>query len=639
MAIELSAAIVCQHTMLAKADGLYHEAPEFRTRVMNGSLPPVEQRLPRNPVLLAPVERIGKYGGTWHISLMGYDHTSLLTRSLAYENLVRWDPAWTKVIPNLAQSWQVKSNSSVFVFKLRPGTRWSDGAPFTSEDIKAWFDDVVDVPELTPIPPAWLVLDGKTARCTAIDRDTVEFHFVGPNAIFLQFLTSLRAGALTRYPQHYFRRFHVRHNPDGARDLMKQTGTTNWADAFQKIYAPFDWVNPDAPTLDAWILTTPYKTGNTPIRAVRNPYYWKVDTQGNQLPYIDSVEATVVMEHSELLQRALNGRIDFQNEGLDWNASFASLQQNADRANYRLMRLIPSMPNMLAICLNLTHRDPVMRSVFTNKAFRVALSEAINRDLIIRRVLGGKGKPWQVAPRDESPIRHDRLGSQYTRFDPERAVQALDAMELRRAGDKRQRLLPDGRPLSINLVLPSGPGDDWIGALKIVEENWRDIGVELKTETLSRPDFYARLNANQHDGAVWWSGGGIAPVMEPEFYVPITFERIGPPRVPYGVPWAAWFVNPGAANAEAPPPNVQRQMRIYRQIMGEPDQNRQNEMMRQVMDIAADEFYAIGLCQEQMFYSIASRNLRNIPELQFDSWTYPNPAPSNPCQFFFDLPK
>ncbi len=639
MVIVLSAAILSPHAMLAKAAGIYREAPEFRTRVMAGSLPPVEQRLPRNPVLLSPVERIGRYGGTWHITLLGYDHTSLLSRTIAYENLVRWDPYWTKVIPNLAQSWEVKSNATVFVFKLRPGTRWSDGAPFTSEDVKAWFDDVVNVPELTPIPPSWLVLDGRTAICEVIDPGTIEFRFAGPNAIFIQHLASMRANALARYPQHYFRKFHVRHNPDGARDLVKRTGATNWADAFQKVYAPWDWVNPDAPTLDAWVMTTPYKPGTTPIKAVRNPYYWKVDTQGNQLPYIDGIEATVVADQAQLLQRVLDGRIDMQSEGFDWKVASPQLLDRKGRDKWRPMRLIPSMPNMLALCLNLAHPDPIVRSVFTNKAFRVALSEAIDRKRIIKEVLDGRGKPWQIAPRDESSFRHEKLGVQFTQFNPRRSAQALDELELKPATDSGIRRLRDGRTLEIEILLPTGRGEDWITAFKILEENWRAIGVGMKIETLSRTDFYARLNANRHDAAAWWSGGGITPIMEPEFFVPVTFERIGPARVPYGVPWAAWFTDHGAANAQEPPPSVRRQMEIYRKIMGEPDQNRQKTLMRQVLDIAAEEFYAIGLCQDTVSHAIVSRDFRNVPEPQFDSWTYPTPAPANPCQFFFDLSK
>ncbi len=129
--------------------GKFKEATALADQVKAGKLPPVEQRLPKNPMVVQPTEQVGKYGGTWRTALIGGQDTAWLTRTIAYDYLVRWDPAWKKVMPNIAESFEASPDAKSFTFKLREGMKWSDGQPFTADDVVFYVNDVYRNKELT----------------------------------------------------------------------------------------------------------------------------------------------------------------------------------------------------------------------------------------------------------------------------------------------------------------------------------------------------------------------------------------------------------------------------------------------------------------------------------------------------------
>jgi len=613
----------------------FSEAPNLTAEVRAGRLPPLERRMPAAPLVITPIDKPGYYGGTWRMLLNGYDHGALLSRSIGYEPLVRWDPNWSRVLPNLASSWTVSPDAKVYQFRLRTGLRWSDGQPFTAHDVVAWMDDVARDPELNPVPPAWLLVGGHLPQCLAVDDTLLEFRFPEPNALFLEQLAGMRANELTRYPAHYFRPFHRRHNPAAARALAEQTGLP-WPQAFGTRLTPRTWRNLEVPTLDAWVLATPYVPGVTNVLARRNPYYWKVDTLGRQLPYLDEIQFRVVSDEAELVQRVLAGEVDYQREGAPGRSFQPQLLAAAKQSGSIPVRVIPSIPGPVALNLNLTHRDPEMRRILGNREVRIALSLAIQRHRIIKEVYHAQGRPWQVAPRPESPFNHPTLGMQFTEYAPERAGRLLDAAGLTHPTAEALRSLPDGRPFRLEILVPELGSPEWPAVLEHIQRDWRSVGVELTWRVVPREPFYALVADNRHDAVLWWGGGGHAAMLEPEYYVPVTFERLGALRVFYAVPWAQWFLDPHARDAEQPPPTVLRQMDLFRRLMAEPESSRRFDLMRQVIDIAAQEFYVIGICLESV--GVAPRNpaFRNVPATHFDSWLYPDPGPLNPCQFFID---
>ena len=178
----------------AKAADLYGESPECAAAVRAGSLPPVEERLPPNPEIVQPGDSIGRYGGTLRMALLGWNDIAWLDRTLAGESLVRWDPQWTRIIPNLAQSWSVNADATEYTFRLRRGVHWSDGAPFGADDIVFWNEAIFRTGIVHP-PVPWLRAAGRPVTVAKIDDHTVVFRFAAPNGLLLYGL----AGYLMSY--------------------------------------------------------------------------------------------------------------------------------------------------------------------------------------------------------------------------------------------------------------------------------------------------------------------------------------------------------------------------------------------------------------------------------------------------------
>ncbi len=153
--------------------------------VKAGKLPAVDKRLPENPMVVKPTEKTGKYGGTWRTALRGGADNAWLTRTLGYDYLVRWDPEWKTVVPNIAESWTVNPEATEYTFKLRKGMKWSDGKPFTADDIVFWVNDVMNNKELTPAVGGWFAAGGKYGTAEKVDETTVKFKFSAPNGMVL----------------------------------------------------------------------------------------------------------------------------------------------------------------------------------------------------------------------------------------------------------------------------------------------------------------------------------------------------------------------------------------------------------------------------------------------------------------------
>src|SRR5690606_13161328 len=188
---------------------------------------------------------------------------------------------------------------------------------------------------------------------------------------------------------------------------------------------PTAWNNAELPTINPWMVVEPLGPEATQVRLVRNPYFYAVDTEGNQLPYIDEVVYNVGQEVETLVLQALNGEIDMQDRHIATNANRAVFFDNQEAGGYHFYETIPSSSNVMVISLNLTHLDPMKREIYQNLDFRIGLSHAIDRQEIIDVIYVGQGEPYQAAPRPQSPLYNERLARQYTEYDPDLANEYL----------------------------------------------------------------------------------------------------------------------------------------------------------------------------------------------------------------------
>ncbi len=628
----------------------YRESPQLTAMTEKGDLPPVERRLPKAPLVVPPHERIGTYGGTWRMAMVGNQDGALLYRTMGYEHLVRWDPAWTKVLPNLAQTYRVNADATEFTFTLREGLRWSDGHPFTAEDIAFWYHDVLSNPDLTPEPPAWLTSDGKLVGFEARGPFEVVFRFAAPNSLFLHRLASAKEElSPARYPMHWMKRFHIRHNPDGIQAEIERANARDWVELFnlkngtlgkQTHIAPLFRVEigeraggvPDDfepwPTLNAWSLVGEETAGGeTSLIAIRNPYYWKIDTAGQQLPYIDRLRFTVVETTDQAMGLARAGRIDMQARRISQHRGLIKSLIESDAI--RVFSLIEADANTVPLAFNQTHSDPEKRRLFGRLAFRVALSLAIDRKAIIDKVYSGEGMPYQVAPRPQSRYYHDRLARQFLEFDPARANALLDDMGLTQRDADGFRRMPNGRRVSLTIsVRPDNVTQR--DAVAMVTGYWRKIGIDAMMREISRKELYGMVQNQTHDVVVSQPDGGMEAMLAPENYLPAG------PSSDFGIGWVRWSKDPADSGAVEPPADVKRQIDLYESLSRETAPRRQDQIARAILDISADRLDVIGISLRPDAWGVLSDRMRNVPRVIIAAWTYPTPAPTNTCQYFLD---
>lgn len=608
------------------------EAPNLAQLVAGGKLPKLADRLPEKPMVVTPLEGVGSYGGMWNRGLSGSsDHNGIL-RCVGNNGLTRWDTDFTKALPNVAESWDVSPDGTTFTFHLRKGMKWSDGQPFTADDVVFSIEDCVKNTDLYSAPPAILTIGGKGPDVTAIDANTVQFKFAGPYGLFIEQLATPLGQHPTLFCKHYASQFLPKYN-DKLDDLVKAAGMTKWTDLFRAkngdIEIPSRWANPDKPVLDPWVIVEPYVGGATRVVVKRNPYFWQVDTGGNQLPYLDGINFNIFQDVESLLLNALSGKIDMQERQINSLANKPTLSQNMKKGGYHLMELVPSAAQQCQIYLNMTHKDPKMREMFANKDFRIALSLGIDRGEIIDLVYLSQSQPYQTGPRPDHPWYFEQLARQYTDRDVDKANAMLDKLGYDKQDGQGFRLRPDGQKIFFAIDVIPTLTPDCVDTLELVKKHWVDIGVDIKVNTIERALYYSRGDNNEHDAAVWPGPGGLDFMFDPR---DLFAQHTQGSR--YALPWAQWYVS-GGKQGEEPPESQKQRMKLYDQARATADLDERQKLMKQVFQLCADAFETVGVCLAVSTFGICKDSFTNVPKKEPDSWTYPNPAPSLPQQFTF----
>jgi peptide/nickel transport system substrate-binding protein len=511
--------------------------------------------------------------------------------------------------------------------------KWSDGEPFTSADVEFYVNSVATNAELNPTQP------DNPYTIEVVDDQSFTITYEEPNGFALQRICQADGVNWTRYPRHYLEQFHIDFNPDGIDALIEEAGAADWIELFRLKGAgipgtPYDarWSNVDLPRLHAWKLVEPYGEG-TRVRFERNPYYWKVDTNGQQLPYIDEVVFDVLEDPEVLLLRASNGEIDMHARHITTNTNKPVLAENREAGGYEFFDIVPSSMNDVVFALNQTHKNEALREIFMNKDFRVGLSHAINRQEIIDVVFVSQGEPWQLAPRQETPWYNETLAKQFTEYDVDLANEHLDKVLPDKDGSG-MRLLPSGEAFTFVVEVAAELNPFWTDTANLVIDYWKAVGVNASLKPEDRSLMYTRKAANEHDCAIWGGDGGLNDAMlEARWYYPHSDESL------YGIGWVVWANNAGGnpqAEAVEPPEAVQQQVELYNEIERTPDPTAQDELFNELLTIAQEQFHAIGICLPAMGYGIKKVNMKNVPATMPGAWLYPNPAPSHPETYFFE---
>lgn len=608
----------------------YVEAPMLAQKVEAGALPPVAERVSAEPEVVSGPDGPGRYGGQLRFGLRGSSDHNHILRLVGPQGLVRWDVAYTQVVPNVAESFEINEDATEFVFRLRDGMKWSDGQPFTADDVVFNVEDLLLNADYAPTPPRYMA-GGEPMRVEKVDDYTVKFTFAAPYGDFLAELASPLGQHPVLYAKHYCQQFHPSY-VDDIDAVVAQNGAADWKNLFQQkcgdIEIPARWGNPDRPTLDPWVVTEPYTGGATRVVMERNPYFWQVDPEGRQLPYIDRLVAPIAQDVESLILQIIGGNIDFALRHVDAPANRPVLAQNREAGDYRFFEAASVGGSGMVINLNLTSKNPALRELFNQRDFRIALSLGMNRQEIIDTALLGQGEPWQQGPFENHPNYHERLSTQYLEHDPAKANALLDGLGLARGADGARRMA-NGEPVRFSIDVIPTLQPEHVDMLEMISRQWADIGVQMDVNPLERTFYYERTsNSNDHDAAVWGGQASWVPGEIPQQIVPVHHDSR------WGIPWSHWY-NSGGAQGEEPPASVKERMRLYDEAKATTDPEARRTLIHRIADIAADEFEVMSVSKAVPTYGIVKNGLRNVPESMPSSWYYPTPGPALPQVWFW----
>lgn len=611
------------------------QAPILERLVDRGELPPVPDRVGPEPVVLKGIDGIGNYGGTWlRVANSPFD-VNVIGWRIGGSGLVHWSPLGDPIRPHIAKSWEVSEDRREWTFNLRKGVRWSDGHPFTADDILYWYQE--DNRDFNSVFPAWMVTKGKTGRVVKIDDYTVKFIFDEPNGVLLEGLAG--AGGWQPFaPRHYLLQYHPEH---GDQELIAKAMAARGLSSKRALYkAVKDFRNTEHPRMWPWVYRT-YQS-SPPESFVRNPYYFAVDPEGNQLPYIDRV--LFDLKSPKLIPiAAANGSVSMQARHLRFQ-DYTLLMENREAYDYEVKHWFNAVRSNFTIWPNLNHRvrpeDPVSawKAEFLNeKTFRQALSLAINRQKIIDAVYAGQGEPAQIDPGASSPFGSEKLRKSFVEYDPERASAMLDALGLDQRDSEGMRTFPDGRRMTWYLNFTDYTGE---GPAQFVVNDWASIGVRTILRERARPLFQNERAALLQDFTIWSGESEFNPMIGPRSFVPVhSWAHFAPA---FGV----WFHKGGlygderAAAGQEPARGtpIRRVQELYESAQQTADRLKQIEIWQQIFDIAAEEVWAISITTPPPNLAVVSNQMRGVPDNLLSGASYSTPNNARPETFFFIEP-
>jgi peptide/nickel transport system substrate-binding protein len=612
------------------------EAPMLAEMVARGELPPVEERLPEDVLVLEPEEEIGQYGGTLRMVANGPGHGNL--KMLMYDVPVRWNRDLTGYEPNLFKDWVYSEDGTAVTFFLRRGVKWSDGAPFTTDDIRFWWEDLALNEDFGDVPfPGWGFLRGERMTVDIVDDFTVRFNFAFPNWMLPYTIAQgFWVWEAMMTPRHYLEQFHPDYNSD-IEDYTLLGEKRLWHQ------------NPDHPVLFAW-RPVEYEAG---VRLVveRNPYYWKVDTAGNQLPYIDRIIDEEVTDPEVRLLKLLAGEIDASwRTATSYSLDIPVILEAAPDVGLRYLDgFVAGEGSAPGIMINQDFaEDEYVRDVLRNKHFRRALSHAIDRDHINDVVWLGMGEITGGTTASKQAIHfqspdgkrvYEEWQNAYTEYDVALSNKLLDDFGLTKrdpatgyrvrqdTGEVLELIITDSAPLTT-------PGGAFLG---LIESYWEEIGLKTTIDVIPN----AAAGHNTQEGLfhffLWWGEpqDGLSELdlfTYPEnVFVTGLYWRNWPLQ-------GKWFASGGSDGWE-PGPIAQGLYDLYASALSEPDMEKRHTYVHEaIRKYWIDEGpFHIAATRGLPMPVFVKENLRNVPNYGILSpWAPACPGSQDPPQWFFE---
>ena len=598
--------------LLPASAAQWNESPMLAELVQQGVLPPVSQRLPSVPSLATlPKAATGRYGDQDLRLLMGRSKDIRMMVVYGYARLVGYDQDYKLTLDLLADV-EIEEGR-IFTLHLRPGHRWSDGHPFTSEDFRYYFEDIASNQDLAPFgPPKSLLVDGQPPEFKVIDEYTVRYSWSRSNPFFLPSLAAPRPDIIYA-PSHYLSQFHSRYAAvEQLNQNAKGKGYRNWVHIHVHSFRPYKNTNPELPSLQPWINQT--SSPSQRFVFTRNPYYHRVDSDNNQLPYIDRVIVNIA-DGNLIPAKAGVGESDLQARYIAFSDYTFLKHSERQQQQIRVLLWDTTRGAHMALFPNLNVLDPVWRTLIREVRFRRALSLAVDRHEINQVIYFGLAQEGNDTIHEDSPLFEKRFRQEGATYDVAEANRLLDELGLEQRNARGFRLLPDGRPMNI-IVETAGENTEQTDVLALIADTWKKIGVKLYTKPLQREVLRSRIFSGQTLMSVWsgLENGLVTADMSPQELAPTRQHQLQWPR------WGQ-YAETGGKNGEAPDiAAVQELVQLNQRWITEPDTVARQQIWQRMLTLRTENTFTIGIVASVLQPVVIHNALRNVPEKGVYGW-------------------
>ncbi len=616
-------------------------AAELNAKIAgNPDLPGLGDRIPAEPLVVVPYDSVGSYGGTLDVLSNATEAGTSDFLSVRHVSLLRYSDDLQTIVPNVAKSWTWNDDFTQLTIKLRAGHKWSDGAPFTSADIKFYHDNLMLDTNIFETPKDYITVAGAPMTVDAPDATTVVFNLPAPKP-------GLTAHFATHYsqpfqPLHFLGQFHPDIDPNA--DANAQAlGFENGYDAIKAYYGNSDWTDTPTP-----MLSHPDKVANLPKATyptleshitisdttegrhlVANPYFFQVDPTGQQLPYINEQDEVYINDNEVRLLKIVNGEVDYKSQSLQL-ASAPILLEGQESGDYTVY-LKPEI-TIGAFGFNVTHEDEAKRAVFSELSFREAMSQAINRDELNEIAFFGQGTPQAYTGFSPLPSFADpALSTHMTAYDPAAANAKLDALGLADTDGDGTRELPNGDKLVLNLNFSTqGIAGQTV---ELVSQYWAEVGIASTVKEVTPDEYRSAQSSNKLDVSMWRKGQPLAIVLgNNELWVPPYENYFGNRNA---MLWAEWVDSKGSAGVEPPAWAKQMMEDINTLQSAEAGSDLFNSTGASIAKAMTENLMFIGTVLAPA--PITHRNaLKNVTEFKTQSYEYYRTYPYRATQWWLD---
>ena len=592
----------------------YTDSPFLKGR----NLPPVKERLPDDPPVIVPYEQIGKYGGKARITL-GDAWT-----------FFNWEAALTisadlrHFLPNLAKTWSVSDDGHTTTITLRRGLKWSDGEAVTSDDFVFTFEHIWLNKEISPVTSR-LIQGGHIEK---IDELSFRYVFDQPNPMFSHLIAQY--GNFMVDPEHYFRHWHPTFTDrEQLNERVEERGFMTWMAFLDAQRNARTEDSAEVPTLRAYRVVS-----RTPImmRYERNPYYHKVDPAGQQLPYIDTIDAEVILDNAELVTaKASTGQLDFASFALrTQDIPLLKLGERTGLVNVNIWRRLHTSDVVIQPIYN--HPNAKLRALYWDRRFRLALSHAINRPEMNEIIYFGRGVPQQVSVHPTSVFYEPEFPKANAEYKPTLSRALFDEIGLRDVDGDGYREYPDGSPLVITMEFLDFETPKGI-TMELVSSYWRAVGIDLRLKLVDRGLQSARAQAGAMEMTLWHADfvtDILFPIL-PRWWVPI---YVGWDSILWN-DWVRYYLTEGRLGEE-PPPSMRELQRWADEMKMATDPAVRIAAGKRILASSAENVWTFGTVGLAPHPVVTSSRLRNIIPNGIWGWDNRWTLAYHPSTWYFD---